>query len=382
MGFFRELSKLGSAFDDAVTQPIVNTVKDAGSQLDDFVNTSIPGGWTIPLIIAAAYVTGGASLAAQTAAAGEAGGAVAAAEAAGGVAALESATATAGGIEALTATVPTATAAYTGTGLTAGGSGLGLTGAGTGGIGAGLGTSAAAMGTGSLLGTGAAAGGIGAGVAGLSSYLQPAAILGSSLLGANAASNAANTQAAAQREANQLAYSMFKEQQAAQEPWRQAGIGALGKLTAASDYTPFGMDQFNADPGYGFRLSEGQKALDRSAAARGGLISGSALKAATRYGQDMGSQEYTNAFNRYQTERQAKLGPLQSLAGVGQSATNQMGVNAANYSNTAGQGLTNIGNVQAAGGMGQANALAGGVSQYLNYSNNNDLLNVLARRTT
>ena len=391
MGFFKELSKLGSAFDDAVTQPIVNTVKDAGSQLDDFVNDSIPGGWTLPLIIAAAYFTGGTSLAASTAAAGEAGGAIAAAEAAGGVAALEGATAAAGGIEALTATIPTATAAYTGSGitaggsglgLTAGGSGLGLTGAGTGGIGAGLGTSAAAMGTGSLLGTGAAAGGIGAGVAGLSSYLQPAAILGSSLLGANAASKGADIQAAAQREANQLAYSMFKEQQAAQEPWRQAGIGALGKLTAASDYTPFGMDQFNADPGYGFRLSEGQKALDRSAARRGGLISGSALKAATRYGQDMGSQEYTNAFNRYQTERQAKLGPLQSLAGVGQSATNQMGVNAANYSNTAGQGLTDIGNVQAAGGIGQANALAGGVSQYLNYSNNNDLLNVLARRTT
>lgn len=229
-------------------------------------------------------------------------------------------------------------------------------------------------------GAGTTSQGLLSGGAGLSKYLTPAAILGSSIFGAQAASKAADTQAAAQSQANQLAYSMFKEQQAAQEPWRQAGIGALGKLTAASDYTPFGMDQFKADPGYGFRLSEGQKALERSAAARSGLISGGALKAATRYGQEAGSQEYTNAFNRYQTERQAKLGPLQSLAGIGQSATNQMGANAGNYSNTAGQGITSIGNVQAAGQMGRANALAGGVSQYLNYSNNNDLLSALSRR--
>jgi hypothetical protein len=95
----------------------------------------------------------------------------------------------------------------------------------------------------------------------------------------------------------------------------------------------------------------------------------------------MGSQEYTNAFNRYQTERSAKLQPLQSLAGIGQSATNVMGANAGNYANTAGQGITNIGNVQAAGQMGGANALAGGVSQYLNYAGNENLLNALSKRT-
>jgi hypothetical protein len=219
------------------------------------------------------------------------------------------------------------------------------------------------------------------GGAGLSKYLTPAAILGSSIFGAQAASKAADTQAAAQSQANQLAYSMFQQQNAQQEPWRQAGVTALGKLSAASDYTPFGMDQFKADPGYAFRLSEGQKALDRSAAARGGLISGTALKAATGYGQEMGSQEYTNAFNRYQTERSAKLQPLQSLAGIGQSATNVMGANAGNYADTAGQGIANIGNVQAAGQMGGANALAGGVSQYLNYAGNENLLNALSKRT-
>lgn len=111
----------------------------------------------------------------------------------------------------------------------------------------------------------------------------------------------------------------------------------------------FSMADFEADPGYAFRLSEGQKALDRQAAARGGLISGSALKAATRYGQDMGSQEYTNAFNRYQTNRANQLQPLQSLAGVSQTATNQMGNAASNYG-------TNLSNLALGAGATAGNA--------------------------
>jgi hypothetical protein len=142
---------------------------------------------------------------------------------------------------------------------------------------------------------------------------------------------------------------------------------ALGKLESAADYTPFGMQQFQQDPGYAFRLSEGQKALDRQAAARGGLISGGALKAATRFGQEMGSQEYTNAFNRYQTERGARLNPLQSLAGVGQTSVNQLGAAGQNYANAAGQALGAAGQAQASGYMGMANAASGGLGQYLNY---------------
>lgn len=111
----------------------------------------------------------------------------------------------------------------------------------------------------------------------------------------------------------------------------------------------FSMADFQADPGYAFRLSEGQKALDRSAAARGGLISGSALKAAQRYGQDMGSQEYTNAFNRYQTNRANQLNPLQSLAGIGQTSTNAMSTAAGNYG-------TNIGNIALGAGATAGNA--------------------------
>jgi hypothetical protein len=211
-------------------------------------------------------------------------------------------------------------------------------------------------------------------------WMIPAAIIGSSLLGSSAASSAADTQAAATRGASDLQYKMFQEQQAAQKPWLEAGGRALGKLEAASDYTPFSYNAFTADPGYAFRLAEGQKALEHSAAARGGLISGGALKAATRFGQDMGSQEYTNAFNRYQTERQARLGPLQSLAGVGQTAANTIGANAGTYGTNVGNLMTSGAAAEAAGRIGQANAFTGGLSTYLNYNQGNNLLNALNNR--
>jgi hypothetical protein len=186
-------------------------------------------------------------------------------------------------------------------------------------------------------------------------------------------------QAAAANRAAELQNEQFQQTRQDFAPYRAAGEQALNKLIPLSDYTKFGMDQFQQDPGYAFRLSEGQKTLDRSAAARGGLISGAALKAAGRYGQEMGSQEYQNAFNRYQTERNAMLNPLQSLAGIGQTTTQQLGqfgaANAANVGNAYGA----AGQAAASGYMGQANAISGGLGQYMNY-NQNQAQNSLLQR--
>jgi hypothetical protein len=203
------------------------------------------------------------------------------------------------------------------------------------------------------------------------------AVVGSSLIGASAAKGAASTQAAAADRAAELQNQQFQQTRQDQMPWLKAGEQALNKLIPMTDYTKFGMDQFTQDPGYAFRLSEGQKALDRSAAARGGLISGAALKAATRYGQDMGSQEYQNAFNRYQIERNAQLAPLQSLAGVGQTTAQQLGQAGQNYATNAGNMITGGAAASAAGQVGAANALTGGLGTYLNYSQGNALLNAL-----
>lgn len=208
------------------------------------------------------------------------------------------------------------------------------------------------------------------------------AVVGSTAVGLYSANKAAGAQRDAANQAADVSQQQYQQTREDQAPWRAAGEQALNKLIPMSDYTKFGMSQFQADPGYAFRLSEGQKALDRSAAARGGLISGGALKAATRYGQDMGSQEYQNAFNRYQTERAAQLNPLQSLAGIGQTATNFTGqAGAANASNV-GNYMTGGAAAQAAGYVGGANSMTGGLGTYLNYSQGNNLINALNNRGT
>jgi hypothetical protein len=190
-----------------------------------------------------------------------------------------------------------------------------------------------------------------------------AATIGAGLLGARSANKAADVQAQATQAAQDAQERMFNKQIELQEPFRQAGIGALNKLIPLSDYTKFGPEQFQQDPGYAFRLSEGMKALDRTAAARGGLLSGATLKGAQRYGQDLGSQEYMNAFNRYQTERNAQLNPLQSLAGVGQTATGALTNAYGAFGAQTGQNLQDIGSARASGYLGGQNALTSALGQ-------------------
>jgi hypothetical protein len=213
---------------------------------------------------------------------------------------------------------------------------------------------------------------------------------GASIYAANKASNA-QQQAAQQSAATQQA--MFNKQVELQEPFRQGGLSAQNQLLTYLGLNPgtgsgatvnpndpnfgkyardFSMADYQADPGYAFRMSEGMKALERSAAARGGLLSGSALKGATRFGQDLGSQEYQNAFNRYQTNRANQLNPLQSLMGAGQTSANTL----TNAAGQLGQGIAQSqvaqGNARASGyintGNALNNALGTGVNSYLNYN--------------
>ena len=203
------------------------------------------------------------------------------------------------------------------------------------------------------------------------------AVVGSAVIGGMAAGDAASTQAAAADRAAEGQERMFERQVELSEPWRKAGEQALNKLIPLTDYTPFSMAQFQADPGYGFRMSEGMKALERSAAARGGLLSGATLKGIQRFGQDLGSQEYQNAFNRYQAERQARLAPLQSLAGVGQTTAQQIGEAGMRTAANVGETLTSGAAARASGYVGGANALTQGLGTYLNYSQGQNMLNAL-----
>jgi hypothetical protein len=104
------------------------------------------------------------------------------------------------------------------------------------------------------------------------------------------------------------------------------------------------------------------RALERSAAARGNLLSGGTLRGIQRFGQDLASQEYGNAFNRYQIERNARLNPLQSLMGAGQSATNVMTGNVGQSSQNQQANILGAGQARASGYVGAANALGGALS--------------------
>lgn len=206
-------------------------------------------------------------------------------------------------------------------------------------------------------------------------FLIPAA---ASLIGGKMSSDAASDAAAQANAQNQrgldLQREMFDEQKRLSEPYRQAGLTGqnrlmellgLGGNTGATGYgqyaRDFGMQDFQQDPGYQFRLGEGLKAMSRQAGARGGLISGQTMKGLEDYRQASASQEYGNAFNRYQTNRQNQLAPLGSLMSSGQAAAvgqaGQAGQYGANASNMLSQMGVNTGGATLAGSSAYGKAI-------------------------
>ena len=221
-------------------------------------------------------------------------------------------------------------------------------------------------------------------------WVAGAAVAGG-LIGASGARSAASTQAdAANRSADLQAVALDK-QLALQEPYRQAGLTGqnrlmellgLGGNTSAAGYGKYGRDfsmaDYQADPGYAFRLSEGMKQLGHQAAGRGGLISGQTMKGLQDYAQNSASQEYNNAFQRYQTNRANQLQPLGNLMSSGQAAASNQAGNTGNYATNAGNAYMAAGQAIGAGQLGVANSLAGGItggtSAYLNQQNFNNWL--------
>ena len=221
------------------------------------------------------------------------------------------------------------------------------------------------------------------------------ALIGASLIGgvasARSASKAADAQAAAAGQANDTQRYIFDRSVGLSEPQRITGLNALAAMrgmTGIGEMPSFGasgnllniaqaddggyevrniygntVGDFNnlagaqemmdrnrfspaQDPGYQFRQSEAQKAMERSAAARGLRLSGGTLRAIGDYTSGLASQEFGNSYNR-----------LASLAGVGQAATSQQVGLGQNYANSVGQNALAAGNARASGYLGQANAL-------------------------
>ncbi len=211
------------------------------------------------------------------------------------------------------------------------------------------------------------------------------AVVGSAVIGGIASNKAASKQVDAankaadisndqyaQTRADQLA--QYEQQRVDQAPYRAAGTSALSQLsTGVGEGGRFSRNftgaDFNADPGYQFRLSEGEQAVNRAAGAKGGLYSGATLKALSRFNSGLASQEYGNAYSRFNNDQTTGFNRLASLAGIGQTATNQtgqagqnaygmIGQAGQNNANLVGNALQNAGEARASGYVGAANAIA------------------------
>lgn len=138
--------------------------------------------------------------------------------------------------------------------------------------------------------------------------------------------------------------------------WQTYGQGENRKLPQ-SKADPYA--GFTASPGYLFRLQQGQKAIERSAAARGGLYSGATMKAVDANAQGIASDEFSNYVAR-----------LQSLAGVGQSATGSTAAAGQNYASGMSQAYQNAGAARASAYANTGNAInsaVGGIAGGLLY---------------
>lgn len=228
--------------------------------------------------------------------------------------------------------------------------------------------------------------------------------IGSSIAGGIGASKAAGAQQSAANYAANLQKQeadaaldfqrqVYADTQKQQQPFLQAGQSAIGEL---SKMYGTGGPQWNQtfqaptevteqnDPGYQARLQMGQQALERSAAARGNLLTGGTAKALERYGQNYASNEYGNVYNRalntyqtnYNTFQQnaanlynrlagiAGTGQVSAgqLAGAGQSAANNIGSIDMNLGQQLGNDANIAGGARASGYAGIANSIGGGIN--------------------
>lgn len=130
----------------------------------------------------------------------------------------------------------------------------------------------------------------------------------------------------------------------------QASIPQLGDLDRGSRQQN-ALSKFKGFPGFGFRLEQGQQAQDRSAAARGLLLSGRQVKETERFAQGEASQEFNNFLTR-----------LFGIAGVGSNATNATVQAGQNASSQIGNALAEQGASRASGIAGSTNALTEGIA--------------------
>ncbi len=180
-------------------------------------------------------------------------------------------------------------------------------------------------------------------------------------------SKATEAQTNAANQAAALTQDQFDQTRADLAPYLGVGKNALYATSALSgvaapDLTPAenrqvfetALGNFFVSPDYLFRQSEGIKALDRSAAARGRLQSGAQLKAVNEFGQNLAASEFGNYRN-----------VLASLAGIGQTETNNIARYGANATANVGNALVGAGNARASGFSNTGGIINNSIENYL-----------------
>lgn len=202
---------------------------------------------------------------------------------------------------------------------------------------------------------------IGGGASLVSGYMQ-----------GQAAKDAANTVAGGTRYAADINKQMFDINNENLRPYREAGQTTLKDLTArlpelTRTYTPADFTQ-NIDPGYAFRLAQGQKALENQFNRSGGLVGGNVLQGMQDYTQGQASQEYQNAFNRFNTGQTNIFNRLKSIADMGLGATGTTADLATKTGESMGSAAIAGAQAQGAGEIGQAKAYGNTLSSLGNYA--------------
>jgi hypothetical protein len=189
------------------------------------------------------------------------------------------------------------------------------------------------------------------------------AVAGVGVLNAAVSSKAAKDASSAQSGASAESIAEQRRQydlsRADLAPYREAGAAAIPRMRdllgiGSGEFTPEQIMQ--SDPGYQFRLDQGNKAIENAARARGMYYSPATVKELLRYGQDYSSGEYGNIYNR-----------LAGISGTGQTATTTGAGLGANYAGNVGNLLTGAANARGAAGIGAANAWGNAFSNIGNY---------------
>lgn len=204
----------------------------------------------------------------------------------------------------------------------------------------------------------------------IAAVASAAGAVASSVISSNAAKNAAKTQASAADRATQLQKDIYDANVERQQPYVETGNQANALLKSGTNafdsplLKPVAMDQatLEATPGYKFNLSQGLKATQNAAAARGMGVSGAALKGAANYATGLADSTYQNQFNNAVTNQTNQFNRLFNLSTLGENAAAGVGSQGVTTGANIGSNVIGGANAQAASQIAGANAVTGSIN--------------------